>query len=582
MRPSNRSDKATGDAAGVIRRVRRRDVLTKSGALGVMALPGSSGGKVEPLARPSTVASLTELRAASPAPGLLVYRGGVYRWSVGDYSQPPLGPADDYTVISQVDRPIGEGAWVRQGPTISPTSFGAVPGAGTDPSQNARAFRQAIAAAATAGLPLELDGGSYVLDASEGINFAHANLRIVGNGSTLVFAGKGRGFVLDRPGEDGAFLEGMEVENLVIVGNDGITDGFYSRGVVRSSFRNIEVRTVGGKAFHLRHAVSNQYDNLKYSPSQSESVTATHGLFVDNNGAGFYSANCVFTNTIMEDFPGIGCHLTDASGLLFNGGTFEGCDTGLIISPSSSDNLFIKLWAEANRSADVIVAGNRNGFVGGRFMSPSEGPNVQVRQDAQGTWFNGGGYIRSVHISPGSRETSFIQVGIDENLTGTVGFQGNGPFTRMGCVKVNDKNLVVGAYDDRLGALEAIGGRGTWAPALRSQHGSIEMRADLTHGSYQRVGDLVFAQCFLSVLNVRQPDGDLFIEGLPFPSAGRQPAVVHATHLRRGLDSLQGRVDPNERTIGLSRLLDGAAKPCAEYIQGDTTLSISMTYLTFG
>jgi hypothetical protein len=215
-------------------------------------------------------------------------------------------------------------------------------------------------------------------------------------------------------------------------------------------------------------------------------------------------------------------------------------------------------------------------------MSASQGPNVQVRQDAQGTWFNGGGYIRSVRISSGSRETSFIQVGIDENLTGTVGFQGDGPFTRMGCVKVNDKNLVVGAYDDRLGALEAIGGRGQWAPTLRSQQGSLETRGDLTHGSYQRVGDLVFAQCFLSVLNVRDSGGDLFIEGLPFPSAGRQPAVVHATHLRKGIDSLQARVDPNERTVGLSRLVDGVAKPCAEYIQRDTTLSISMTYLTQG
>jgi hypothetical protein len=557
-------------------------MLTKTSALGVLALPGSSGGKAAPAKAPTTVASLAELRAASSAVGVVVYRDGVYRWSSGDYSQAPLGPADDYMVIQQTGTSLSEGAWVRQGPAISPIAFGAVPGAGADPSLNARAFREAIAAAATVGLPLRLDGGSYVLNASEEVNFARANLRIVGNGSILRFVGEGRGFILDHRGEDGGFLEGMQVEDLVIAGDGGITDGFYSRGVVRSSFRDIEVRTVSGKAFHLRHAVSNQYDALKYSPPRSDSITATHGLFLGNNGTGFFTANCVFTNTVMEDFPGVGCYLSDASGILFNGGTFEGCDTGLIVSPSSNDNLFVKLWAEANHSTDVIVAGNRNGFVGGRFMSASERPNVQVRKDAYGTWFNGGGYIRSIHIASESRATSFLQVGIDENLAGTVGFQGDGPFTRIGCVKVNDKNVVVGAYDDRLGAVEAIGGKGQWTPILRSQRGSLETRADLTRGSYQKVGDLVFAQCFVYVLDAREPGGELYVEGLPFPSAARQPAVVHATQLGNGSDSLQARVDPNERAVVLSHLLGGVAKPCAEYVQQDTTLSISITYLTVG
>lgn len=550
------------------------------GAVGLLALPGDARRLTGGTAPPLKAATLAELRVASPAVGTILYDDGVFRWSAGDYSRPPLGPGDSHMVVQQSGTPLTEGAWVRQGGALDVAAFGARPNDEASAAANGRAFRDAIVAAAAAGLPLALDGATYFLDASERINFARNGLRIVGGGSTLRFVGRGRGFVLDQDGANGNFLEAMVVEDLIIVGGSGITDGFYSRGVVRSSFRNIEVRVVSGKAFHLKHAVSNQYEGLKYSPPTTAPVTATHGLYVDGNGAGYFSANCVFTNIVMEDFPGIGCQLADASGMVFTGGTFEGCDTGLVISPTSNDNLFIKLWAEANRMSDVVVSGNGNGFVGGKFISAGMNPNVRILDAAHGTWFNGG-YSRSIHIARGANGTSFLQLGVDENRSGTIGFQGDGAFVRIGCTKVDATNTIVGRYDDRLGPVAAIGSGGEWRPVVRATRGTIGTESRLTQGAYQKVGNLVFAQCFLYVASTQAAEGELFVDGLPFASALRQPGTVHATQLDApGRGALQVRVDPGERRLFVSLFADGSAQPCARHVRKDTTLSISLTYLT--
>lgn len=213
-------------------------------------------------------------------------------------------------------------------------------------------------------------------------------------------------------------------------------------------------------------------------------------------------------------------------------------------------------------------------------MSSCWEPNVKVEDDADGTWFNGGGYIRSVWIAAGSSATSFSQIGVDENLNGTVGFQGEGPFTRIGCAKVNSESATVGQYDDRLGEIERAGGTGHWTPTLRSTQGSLETRSGLTQGSYQKIGKLVFAQCFIYVSGARSPIGELLIGGLPFASAARQPAAIYATQMRlEPGGELQARVDPNERTLVVSYLRGGLATSCAKHVKEDTTLSISITYL---
>lgn len=570
----------------------RRNLFFRAGATGLLGLPGAASGASRVSGAPESTgnvaANLGQLRAAPISNVAMIYDGAIFSWIPGDYSKPPLGPADDVTVVKQDAVPLTTGAWVRQSSILSVRIFGAISGPSGTPAANTVAFKRAIAAAATLGLPLHLEGGTYLLDAdgaqSGGINFARAGLHIKGDGAILRFGGTGRAFVLDQEGGNGAFLEGMSVEDITIVGGPGVTDGFYSCGVVRSVFRNIAVLDVGGKAFNIRHGVSCHYDSLKYSALQrgrpAPPVFATHGLYIDNNGAGYYTADCVFTNPVMESFPGVGCQVADGSGNLFLAGTFEGCGTGLVISQRSSDNTFVKAWMEANTAADAVISGNNNGFLGPKFMSFSfSGPNVRIAADGKGTWFAGGGYVRHVHMAAGSSGTTFNQVGVDENAGGAIGFQGPGNYTRTNCAKIGATNNVVGAYDDIIGPVQSIGADGTWRPVLTPGGGTITQNAGLTHGTYHRIGKLVFAQCFIHVDSARSPAGGLSIGGLPHVSALRQPGSVHATQLRpSATDPLQVRADPGSATLALSKLSGGVAADMAADIKAGTTLTVSIVY----
>lgn len=567
----------------------RRDLFAKAGAAGMLMAPGvaaqaSGGGGVAN----NVAATLETLRAAPPSLALMLYDGAIFVWKFGDYGRLPLGPADNVNVVAQNETPAATGAWVRQSQILSVRTFGAIEGAAGSAKTNTAAFRRAIDAAAALSVPLHLEGGVYMLDASGaasgGVNFARAGLHIKGGGATLRFKGAGRAFVLDQGGRDGDFLEGISVEDVTIVGEPGVTDGFYSRGVVRSSFRNIKVLDVGGKAFWIRHGVSCHYDGLQYSAhpggAKRPAVAATHGLYVDNNGAGYYTANCTFTNPVMENFPGVGCQIADGSGNLFVGGTFEGCETGLVVTAPSNDNTFAKIWMEANTASDAVVSGNGNGFLGPKFLSFSfSGPNVRITSESKGTWFAGGGYVRFVDIAEGSSGTTFHQVGVDENAGGAIGFQGRGKYTRIGCQKIRGGAEVVGAYADIVGAVESIGAAGDWSPRLVSARGAISQNAATTKGTFHKIGPLVFAQCFIEVDKASSPAGELSIGQLPYRSAFRQPGAVQATGLQASAaDALQVHVDRGGARLVLTKLSGGVAAAMGADIKPGSTIAASITY----
>lgn len=431
---------------------------------------------------------------------------------------------------------------------IKPHQYGADP---TGAVNSDDAFNAAIDYAVSVGRGLDLMGGSFKLS-SGAVNFARAGPHIRGGGATLTFTGTGRAFVLDQGGADGEFLEGMSVEDIVIVGNANTTDGFYSRGVVRSVFRNIEVRNVGGKAFHIKHGVSSHYDGLKYSPAVSETAFATHGLYLDNNGAGYYTANCLFSNPVMEDFAGVGCQIADGSGNLFQGGTFEACTTGLVISAASDHNRFDSLWCEANTSADVVISGNLNGFTNPRFGSSSSGLNVQIQADGDGTWFAGGGYIRAVSMASGSIGTTFSGVGVDENLSGTIGFQGTGSYSRFGVKKIDGSLNVVGMYDD------VIGNTGTFTPTV-DQGGAVTATAS---ASYSLVGKSVSVAGTCAITGSGSA-ASIIVGGLPNAlvpeSVGSRTLLGTFFIIDNGTASYTGVVTRESDTTFSFRQADGAA-----------------------
>lgn len=320
---------------------------------------------------------------------------------------------------------------------LSPKDFGCVGDGTTNDNAN---FAKAITQAAASGKVLDLGGQTYLLNASGGtspINFGVAGL-VMRNGH-LKFTGAGSALVIDSGGE-GDGVAGLRLESLLIEGGASVTDGFYSAGCVRSSFRDIEVRNVTGKAFHIKHGVSNQYDSLKYTTNDgiTDPPTPTHGLYVDENGTGHYTADCTFINPVMEGFEGIGCELVKASGCLFLGGTFEGI-TGtsgegkaLKVGANCRRNTFDSVWFEANDELDVEVTGHSNAFRNLYCGSASNSRNIQLY--GNGNLFIGGS-LRSVEFQSTPDGNSFYGCGVSSN--GSLGFQGSATYARYGCYTVD-------------------------------------------------------------------------------------------------------------------------------------------------
>ena len=556
----------------------RRALIAKAGVAGLLGWvqAGQAQDGVPPSGA-ATVRDLRELATLPPSRIAVIHEGRTFLWLAGDAAAASAGT----TVVAHEGTPLSAGAWVLHTGPLSVRTFGAIMGSRGMPAANTAAFARAIAAASLLRVPLHLEGGAYELDASGapggGVNFAREWLHIAGGGATLNFRGRGRAFVLDPGGSPGFVIEGMSVSDITIAGEAGVVDGFYMRGVVRSVFRNITVRDVGGKAFWLRHAVSCHFDSLRYSPLRTGEVTpriaATHGLFIDSNDApggqrsGYYSTDCVFTNAIMEGFPGIGCHIADGSGHVFVGGTFEACRIGLSIGRNAPDNIFFKVWMEANSEADTVIAGDSTGFLAPKFMSSQQlGPNVRIAAGANGTWFAGGGYIRHVEIAAGSHGTSFHYVGVDQNLSGTIGFQGTGSYTRIGCRRIGPDNDVVGSYDDILGAVDAIGTAGTWTPTLLSGRGAVPALS--AAGSYQKIGRLVFAQCTLVVGRAVDGRTPLSIGGLRHPAAVRCAGSIHVAG---ATDAWQVQIEVGATQVSLTAGAAGVIAP-------GTAITIGITY----
>lgn len=421
---------------------------------------------------------------------------------------------------------------------------------------NTAAFNAAIAECAISGKGLLIPGGTYQLDA-DGVNFAQQGLTIKGDGSPILqYMGTGRGFVLDG-GINGAGVGAMSVSDLLIVGNPNITDGFYQTGVFRSTFRNIEVRECNNNAFTILHGVSNQYDTLKYSTNEAaQSTTPSNGLVLNNNGTGYYTADCTFINCIMEGFPGRGCYIVDGSGNVFVGGTFEAVSKGLEISASSIRNKFVSVWFEANTTNDAEVYGDSNIFDGCNFGSAPSSLNVQL-VTAGGTVFNGG-FIRAVNMQVTSNDTTFLGCGLADNAG--LAFQGVGTYKRFGCTKLDVNAAVVGTFRDTAGDV------GSWTPAFVSSGGGTQGAATLEFGRYVLIGNMCYITGRMNIAKGTLAAGAVSISGLPFGSKNLTNYSQYVTigdwenvNLAAGFSHITLRIAPNTQIATLLQSGDAGA-----------------------
>lgn len=477
---------------------------------------------------------------------------------------------------------------------------------GDDATDDSAAFAEAIAYCIANRRALVIPPGRYRLAASggrNGLNFAGTDLSISGIGRPLLrFQGAGRAFVLDVNAPRGNGISGMVVENLIIEGVGEITDGFFSRGIVRSVFRNIEVRNVSGKAFHLLHGVSNQYDSLRYSTNDYTPVrTPTHGLYLDNNDPGYYTSDCTFINPVMEGFDGIGCAISDGSGNLFLGGTFERVTIGLQTSPISRGNVFQAVWFEGNTRRDAEISGVANSFRDCRFWSNGVIDGNVALLIAQGSIFEGG-YARLVDLSERSASTRFHALTTSDHPR--LGFLGVGSFTRLNCLKADRNMDVSGRWSDVVGdaGLVLAGGQlafpaapapspdartlddyheGAWAPALIADRGSITVDSQKTRGTFTKIGNVVHAHGIVTVRQAVGVSGTLGIGGLPFASHDQTYSAgsVCATGLRpTAVEPIDLTLSPGSRSLSIAKRVAGVSSPIASDIRSGTEFIVSICY----
>lgn len=486
---------------------------------------------------------------------------------------------------------------------VSPRFFGA---AGDGSTNDNAAMALAVTHCTSNNLGLDLEGLTYVLNASSGsspINFAVPGLAIRNGG--LKFTGTGMAFVMDGGDSDDGGVASICLQDLVIEGGssptDAITDGFYSRVIVRSVFRNIEVRNVGGKAFHIKHGVSNQYDTLKYSTNDvAQSETPTHGIYVDDNGTGHYTADCTFINPIMEGFAGIGCELVQANGCQFLGGTFEGISgtgsngKGLVIGAECRRNHFSVLWCEVNTTDDIEVNGHSNIFTGIYCGSASASRNIQLLGDGN-VFF--GGSLRSVDQQSAPVHNRFYGCGLSDHPS--LGFQGTGTLTRVGCVKIDTDQNVSGVFDDIIGPVQSVAFAATQVPSSDANtlddyeegevtvtlapqtSGTITLDGDYDTLRYTKIGRQVTYTGLLFVSGVSSPLGALRCTGLAHAPANlpnnRSGAAIRCDALS-GDAVLDGSIEGGQSYISLQ--VAGTGASAAGLIQASSEIYISITFFT--
>ncbi len=480
--------------------------------------------------------------------------------------------------------------------TVKVTQFGASPT--KTAAQNDVAFNDAITYCKANGKGLGIPSGTYQLT-SGAVNFAGQGLTIKGAGSAVLqFTGTGRGFVLDTTAAIGIVIGEMVVENLVIVGGPAITDGFYSRGIVRSAFSNIEVRECTTSAFTFLHGVSNYCENLKYSTNViAQTTKPATGLILDKNGAGYYTADCTFVNTIMEGFPGKACNLIDAQGNKFVGGTLEAVAVGLEVSAVCIRNSFDSVWFEANTTRDIEIYGKatefNNCYLGSNGVP---GANAAI-VTGKGTMFRGG-FVRAADMQATSRDTHFDSVGLSDN--GALGFTGSGVFTRVACTKIDVSANISGYFNDIIGPAQSLifaaaqvpssGANtlddyeeGAWTPVLTSAGGTITPNATFTGGRYTKVGNLVTVNGCVYVSSVAAPTGALTITGLPFVSKSGtteyRAGSVYATDLNTtATQPIMAGLQPASTVLVLGKLVSGVASAMAADIKAGSDIRFSITY----
>ena len=262
--------------------------------------------------------------------------------------------------------------------------------------------------------------GVYAYNTSP--NWAIQNLVVTTEGEVrLRYFGTGNAVIIDHGPTPGTYLFNVKMGSFLVEAPATAMNGVYVRSVHHGGLQ-FKVRGAGTNyaGIQIEFAVCTDFSGCSCYPNDDGNwylgAKPKYGLSLATRGVGESVSYCMFTNTIWEGLDqagGAGMLLDGTLGNVFQGGTSERCNHGIITTANAINNRFYGIDWEANIARDVLEGGQGNEYHG----IDSE-LLITVANTALFPKFFGGN-AETIEIAAGARWPLFS--GVSVNRFGTVG-----------------------------------------------------------------------------------------------------------------------------------------------------------------
>ncbi len=310
-------------------------------------------------------------------------------------------------------------AWVLMldGGQANIKQFGAIAGVFDAPTQaiNDAAFQAARDWVASGAVRnhLVFPAGVYAYTVSP--NWAIQNARITTTGEVrLRYFGTGNAVIIDLGPTISTYLFNVTMGPFLVEAPSTAQHGVYVRSIHHSRLI-FKVRGAGTNYAGIKvdFAVCTDFSESSCYPNDDGNWYLTskpkYGLHLDKRNAGEQVSYCLFNNTIWEGLDqaaGAGILLEGTLGNIFNGGTSERCNHGVISTFNAINNRFYGTDFEANIARDIL-----DDSQGNEYHGVDSAVLVTVGSTALFPKFFGGTYF-NVEIAIGARYPLFSGISI--------------------------------------------------------------------------------------------------------------------------------------------------------------------------
>lgn len=468
---------------------------------------------------------------------------------------------------------------------VSVLQFGAV---GDNNSNNDEAFADATTYAVDNGLGIVIPSGTYILSSKWVIQ--NSGMRIWADGLVrLKFTNEGNCIEIDGGAATTEIFDvhfGTASNPIFVEGNVNTTNAVFWRAAHRGSCAVKVWNAVTG--LKTSYAKRNDF-YISCSSSEHETTSVlvpTVGISLEARGAGENTADNNFWNPVIEGVAtstGYGINLINTNRNKFWGGISKSNVVGVQIESTAIGDSFNGLRCETNTGAHFNISGNLITLTDCFASDAPTAPTTYVKFYTGATDCRViGGTVPAVTIDSGAVRTQLIGIAnasgniVTDNGTNTSIIQGNTYQKQPFGIYLGSGSEPIKSYNE--GIVEDA--------VITTESGTITMDPSFSTLHWVKVGRIVTVTGILKISSVVDlPAGVCTVGDLPYLSknlAGCGVAVnVRAASLASGAQSaLQGRIEPNSNKILLETYNDGAAVNLSPYLQADSTLYISTSYIS--